>query len=228
MITLRTLRSDFDPSRSEEYAAFERESLDMWKRQPGFDRVDFTRSGPNRAVTLSFWENRRAAEAVPESSTYKETIKKLADTGMLTAPQTDELLEMSGGAPPTTRPSMVARVWRSEFDPSRSKELERLETESLLMWNRQPGYEAVLFSRSEPNTAVTMSFWVDRKSADALAESIDYIRSMKKLEGSGILSGPQTDEFLEMRGGLWKPSPGTGTSWKVTNVPYFNPEWPGS
>jgi hypothetical protein len=73
-----------------------------------------------------------------------------------------------------------------------------------------------------------MSFWVDRKAAEALAESTGYILSMKKLEESGILSGPQTNEFLEMKDGLWKPSPGTGTSWKVTNVPYFNPEWPSS
>ena len=96
---------------------------------------------------------------------------------------------------------MIVRSWRSEFDPSRSNELERLETESLHMWNRQPGFVSVLFTRSGPANAVTLSVWEDQKSIDALKDSTGYIDFMKKLQDSGILKGPSTEDVFEVKGG---------------------------
>ncbi len=96
---------------------------------------------------------------------------------------------------------MIVREWRSEFDSSRSNEFERLETESLHILNRQPGFVSVLFSRNGPNIAVTLSVWENQNAIDALKNSSGYFDFMKMLQDSGMLRGAPTEELFEIKGG---------------------------
>jgi heme-degrading monooxygenase HmoA len=96
---------------------------------------------------------------------------------------------------------MIMREWRCGLNPSRLGEYERLETESLHMWTRQPGFLAVLFSRTSPTTAVILSFWDSQTASDKLKSSTMYEAFMKKLSDSGILEGTPTEESMEAKGG---------------------------
>jgi heme-degrading monooxygenase HmoA len=131
-----------------------------------------------------------------------------------------ELLEVNSGSSPQ-KPPQVVRIVRSDFDTSRSDEYERFENFSLHMWIRQRGYQGTEFLRSGPNGSVTITWWEDRKSVEALLESPTYLASMKKLEDLGMLVGPQTIELLEIKHGFTARQPAASSLPKVSTVPYM-------
>jgi heme-degrading monooxygenase HmoA len=203
---VRVWRSDFDPLRAAEYEQFEKDSLQMWSKQPALNAVHFLRSGPNSAVTMTFWETRSVADAFLESTANKDATKKLEESGLLRGQQKAELLEFSAGTQPQ-RPAPIVRIWRSDFDLSLSKEYDRFEIASLHMWIRQRGFAGTAFLRSGPDSAVTMSWWESRKDVEALPDSPTFRDSIRKLEASEMLRGQRSVELLEVKGGFTARQP---------------------
>lgn len=99
---------------------------------------------------------------------------------------------------------MIARIWRTGLDESRTDEYDRFATErSLPMFRRQPGLLGVLLTRTGDGRAV-ITFWADRAAADALESAPDYRDTVAAISATGFLRPPQSVELLEVDGG-WLP-----------------------
>lgn len=97
---------------------------------------------------------------------------------------------------------MLARIWRTRIDPTRTAEYERFERErSLAMFRRQEGLLGVLFLRTEEERGA-LSLWRSRASVTALATSPSYRETVAALEATGLLSGSPSVEVFEVRGGF--------------------------
>lgn len=91
---------------------------------------------------------------------------------------------------------MFARIWRTGLDESRAAEYEAFAFgRSLPMFQRQPGFRAVFFVRTE-NGRATISLWADLASAEALAQSADYRTTVDAILAAGFLESPQSVELL--------------------------------
>jgi heme-degrading monooxygenase HmoA len=97
---------------------------------------------------------------------------------------------------------VIVRIWRTGIDPGRAEEYERFARErSLPMFRSQAGFRGVLFASADETERVVLSFWEDAGAAAALGESPRYRETADALLASGILTGEQTVEVLDVRGG---------------------------
>ena len=86
-----------EPTRVDEYRSFAIErSLPMFREQDGFLGVMFTESELRFAV-ISLWTDRRAAEALESSASYRATVAAITRAGFLTGSQGVEILDVKGG-----------------------------------------------------------------------------------------------------------------------------------
>lgn len=91
---------------------------------------------------------------------------------------------------------MIARIWRTGLDESRAAEYEAFAVgRSLPMFQRQPGFRAVFFVRTETGRA-SITLWQDLASAEALAQSADYLETVEAILAAGFLEPPQSVELL--------------------------------
>ncbi|HEV8382569.1 MAG TPA: hypothetical protein VGQ29_13365 [Gemmatimonadales bacterium] len=98
---------------------------------------------------------------------------------------------------------MILRIWRTGVDPGRWREYAEFEREhSLPMFRAQPGCRGVLFVRLPQGVgAAACSFWDDQESIEALKSSATYQATVARLLATGLLTGDQTVEILEVAGG---------------------------
>lgn len=97
---------------------------------------------------------------------------------------------------------MIVRIWRTGIDPSRADEYERFADErSLPMFRAQQGFRGVLFTNAAAGGRAVISFWDDASAIDALDRSESYRKTATALGATGILSGEQSVELLEVHGG---------------------------
>jgi heme-degrading monooxygenase HmoA len=88
----RIWRTGLDESRAEEYDQFAAErSLAMFRSQPGFCGVLFTRMDNGRAV-ITLWRDQDAIEALDRSADYRDTVAAIGAAGFLRSPQSVEIL----------------------------------------------------------------------------------------------------------------------------------------
>ena len=98
---------------------------------------------------------------------------------------------------------MIVRIWRTRVDPARTGEYERFADErSLPMFRQQTGFRGVLFASGEKTERAVLSFWEDAAALEALGRSPTYRETVDALVASGILTGEQTVEVLDVHGGV--------------------------
>lgn len=96
---------------------------------------------------------------------------------------------------------MVVRIWRTRIDERRASEYEAFaEERSRPMFERQEGFEGVVFARSGADCAV-ITFWRDAAAVDALAGSRSYRETVEALGATGILAGGASVESMRIHGG---------------------------
>jgi heme-degrading monooxygenase HmoA len=96
---LRIWRAKLNPARHEAYRRFERERcLPMLHKQPGLLEVLFLREAEDQAASITIWEDRGTVEALESSPSYRRTVRKLAESGLLVREQSVEIFEVAGGA----------------------------------------------------------------------------------------------------------------------------------
>ena len=101
---------------------------------------------------------------------------------------------------------MILRIWSAALDPARLEEYRRFEAErSLPMLHRQPGFLGVFFLRAAEDRAASITIWEDRGAVEALESSPSYRRTARELAESGLLTGEQLVEILEVEGGDLRP-----------------------
>jgi heme-degrading monooxygenase HmoA len=97
-VILRVWRAKIAPARIGEYRRFERERcLPMLRRQPGLLGVLFVRSAEDRAASITIWEDGGTVEALESSPSYRETVRDLAEGGLLAGDASVEVLDVEGG-----------------------------------------------------------------------------------------------------------------------------------
>jgi heme-degrading monooxygenase HmoA len=98
---------------------------------------------------------------------------------------------------------VIVRIWRTGIDAARAEEYERFAGErSLPMFRRQAGFRGVLFATAEETERVVLSFWENAGAVEELDRSPTYRETVDALLASGILTGEQTVEVLEVSGGV--------------------------
>lgn len=96
---------------------------------------------------------------------------------------------------------MIVRLWRARLQPGRDDQYERFAAgTSLPMFREQVGVLGALPLRS-PDERAVLSCWQDR-DAVALLASPGYRATVRRLEASGMLLGPQRVELFEIGGGF--------------------------
>jgi heme-degrading monooxygenase HmoA len=97
---------------------------------------------------------------------------------------------------------VIVRIWRTGIDPARAESYERFARErSLPMFRAQQGFRGVLFAAGDAAERVVLSFWEETGAVAALDGSPTYRETVDALLTSGILSGEQTVEVLDVQGG---------------------------
>ena len=98
---------------------------------------------------------------------------------------------------------MIVRIWRTGIDPARAEEYERFAGErSLPMFRRQAGFRGVLFASGDETERVVLSFWENEGAVEELGRSPTYRETVDALLATGILTGEQTVELLDVDGGV--------------------------
>jgi heme-degrading monooxygenase HmoA len=101
---------------------------------------------------------------------------------------------------------MILRIWHAALNPIHLEEYRRFEAErSLPMLHRQPGFLGVFFLRAAEDRAASITIWEDRGAVEALESSPSYRRTARELAESGLLTGEQLVEILEVEGGDLRP-----------------------
>lgn len=101
---------------------------------------------------------------------------------------------------------MILRIWHAALNPIHLEEYRRFEAErSLPMLHRQPGFLGVFFLRATEDRAASITIWEDRGAVEALESSPSYRRTARELAESGLLTGEQLVEILEVEGGDLRP-----------------------
>ena len=96
---LRVWRAKIDPARIEEYRRFEQEQcMPMLHKQPGLLGVLFLRQAEDQAASITIWEDRGTLEALQSSPSYRRTVRKLAESGLLVREHSVKIFEVVGGA----------------------------------------------------------------------------------------------------------------------------------
>jgi heme-degrading monooxygenase HmoA len=97
---------------------------------------------------------------------------------------------------------VIVRIWRTGIDAVRAEEYERFARErSLPMFRAQTGFRGVLFASGGETERVVLSFWDDVGAVAALDESPSYRETVAALLATGILTGEQSVEALDVHGG---------------------------
>lgn len=97
---------------------------------------------------------------------------------------------------------MIVRIWRTGIDAVRAEEYERFARErSLPMFRAQTGFRGVLFASGGETERVVLSFWDDLGALAALDDSPSYRETVAALLATGILTGDQSVEVLDVQGG---------------------------
>jgi heme-degrading monooxygenase HmoA len=79
---------------AEEYSHFaQRNSVPMFRAQPGFDGVLFAAKDGERAV-ITLWEDRTSVEALDNSDSYTTTVAAIEAAGFLEGKSTVEIFEL--------------------------------------------------------------------------------------------------------------------------------------
>jgi heme-degrading monooxygenase HmoA len=100
-VIVRIWRTGIHQARAEDYDRFTRErSLPMFRSQAGFRGVLFAAGRDAERVVLSFWEDGVAVAALDQSPSYLETVDALLASGILSGPQSVEVLTVRGGDTP--------------------------------------------------------------------------------------------------------------------------------
>lgn len=95
---VRVWRARLNPTRLEAYRSFERERcLPMLRKQPGVLGVLFLRKSEAHAVSITFWEDNVALEALESSPSYRKTTRELAESGLLADAPSTEILDAASG-----------------------------------------------------------------------------------------------------------------------------------
>jgi heme-degrading monooxygenase HmoA len=90
------------------------------------------------------------------------------------------------------------RIWRTRLDLDLLDEYERwVEERSKTMFREQPGFRAVLFTRSDDQIAV-LSFWDDRSAVEALEDSPSYRQAVREIGETGFLLGESSVEVYRI------------------------------
>ena len=98
--------------------------------------------------------------------------------------------------------AVIVRIWRTGIDPARADDYERFARErSLPMFRTQTGFRGVLFASGEKAERVVLSFWQDVGAVEDLGRSPSYRETVDALLATGILTGEQTVEVLDVEGG---------------------------
>jgi hypothetical protein len=93
---LRIWRAAVDPTRWDDYTAFEREhSRPMFELLPGCLGVFFVRT-ESGAAAITLWRDQAAIDALGSSALYRATVQRLVDSGLLRGEQTVEVLPAAG------------------------------------------------------------------------------------------------------------------------------------
>jgi heme-degrading monooxygenase HmoA len=97
---------------------------------------------------------------------------------------------------------VIVRIWRTGIRAARAEEYERFARErSLPMFRAQTGYRGALFASGGVTERVVLSFWDDVGAVAALDESPSYRETVAALLATGILTGEQSVEVLDVQGG---------------------------
>jgi heme-degrading monooxygenase HmoA len=96
----------------------------------------------------------------------------------------------------------VVRLWRAGVDGTRASEYEVFaETRSRPMFERQDGFEGVLFTRRDEDVLV-ITLWRDQQAVAALADSACYQETVRAIGETGFLRGTSSVETYELHGGF--------------------------
>lgn len=94
---LRIWRAELHPGRLAQYEEFAREqSLPMFRKQRGLLGVMFSRAS-NCALVLTLWENQGAISTLEASPTYRDTVTRIHQAGLVRGNGTVELFDVHGG-----------------------------------------------------------------------------------------------------------------------------------
>lgn len=94
---IRLWRARVDPARREERVRFEREhSLPMFRSLPGCLGVQFLHRGDAWAA-LSLWTGPEAIERATALPLYRDTVRRLEQTGLVLGEPAVEVYEATGG-----------------------------------------------------------------------------------------------------------------------------------
>ena len=95
---------------------------------------------------------------------------------------------------------MIARIWRTQIDPSRAEDYRRFaHSQSLPMFREQPGFVGVLFAANLAERAV-ITLWRDAAAAQRLDQSETYRSTVAEIEATGFLRGESSVEVFELEG----------------------------
>lgn len=72
-------------------------SLPMFREHPRCLGVLFTRSSDAGYATVTFWPDVDAIDALERSELYRKVVTEILSSGLLTGPQTTEVLSVRGG-----------------------------------------------------------------------------------------------------------------------------------
>ncbi|MFD7702175.1 antibiotic biosynthesis monooxygenase family protein [Streptomyces caelestis] len=100
---------------------------------------------------------------------------------------------------------MIARIWRATVLPGKESEYDAFAHEvSRPMFEQQDGFKGVFFLRNGTGCTV-VSFWSDRTSAAALAESPSYGDTVERIRR--LLHPETTTEVYEVQGTTFRIDP---------------------
>lgn len=83
--------------------------------------------------------------------------------------------------------TVITRIWRASFDPSRLEALKIFAHDrSLPYLRRQPGNLGVLYLTGD-DAWLTVTFWSGRSAIDAMEASQDYQALAREIEQTGAI-----------------------------------------
>lgn len=101
---------------------------------------------------------------------------------------------------------MIARIWRTEIDPTRADEYQTFaHAQSLPMFRQQEGFIGVLFAAAATGRAV-ITLWRDLDAVATLDASPTYKNTVAEIEATGFLRGESTLEVLELEDTFFEPT----------------------
>jgi len=143
------------------------ELLPKMREQPGIKRYTVVRTGPDSFISLSGWETRAQAEQAAEtlSGWVKEN---MGQTVISAENHLGEVLIMHGQTAPD-KTSKYAMVRVSTPKPDAPDLTEKLRTEFMPIFDRQPGFNSFTSMRTDDGTRIGYNGW-DSKAAQEKAQ----------------------------------------------------------